>query len=181
MSKTRQINRILERSNLRAREDGLNWYKILNRYCRDLSEKYNSPIWKTCAIMSVLSPRTSFNNNVHDLEKMLKYGSKAKLKSPLFRDKALRVMNCENYTEVKNLFNEKTGRKTLSFWENLMLVGNRVTIDVHMIRHLGIKGSLTDKKYREAEKSIQDYSKKVGLKPYELQAVLWCIVRKESF
>lgn len=179
MQKT--IEKILDQTTLQSRQDGKIWYTRLNRFCRDLGEKYNEPTWKVTAIMSALSPRTSFSNNVHDTEMLLKDGENAKLKSPLFKKKALAIYNATCYNEVRSLFKEKTGRKTLSFWENLMLVGNRATIDVHMIRHLGIEGSLTDKKYREAEKAIQDYAKKIGLKTYDLQAILWCTVRKESF
>jgi thermostable 8-oxoguanine DNA glycosylase len=61
------------------------------------------------------------------------------------------------------------------------LKSERVTIDVHMIRCLGIEGSLTNKKYRDAEKALQDYAKKINIKPYQLQAQLWCIVRGASF
>jgi len=179
MKKT--IDKIMDKASRKHLNDGKIWYTRLNRFCRDLGYKYNEPTWKVTAIMSALSPRTSFKNNVYDTEQLLKYGENAKLKSPLFRNKALNIYNAKCYDEVKTMFKEKTGRKTLSFWENLMLVGNRATIDVHMIRHLGIEGSLTDKKYREAEKAIQDYAKKVNIKTYDLQAILWVTVRGESF
>ena len=179
MKKT--IEKILDNTTPQTLSDGKIWYTRLNRFCRDLGEKYHQPTWKVTAIMSALSPRTSFQNNIHDTEQLLKHGENAKLKSPLFRKKALAIYNATCYNEVRVLFKEKTGRKTLSFWENMMLVGNRATIDVWMLRGLGIEGSLTDKKYREAEKAIQDYAEKVGLKAYDLQAVLWCTVRGASF
>lgn len=179
MKKT--IEKILDKTTLQHRHDGKIWYTKLNRFCRDLGEQYNQPTWKVTAIMSALSPRTSFKNNVYDTEQLLKHGVNAKLKSPLFKKKAFAIYNASCYNEVRALFKEKTGRKTLSFWENLMLVGNRATIDVHMIRHLGIEGSLTDKKYREAEKAIQDYANKINIKTYDLQAILWVTVRGESF
>ena len=50
-----------------------------------------------------------------------------------------------------------------------------------MIRHLGIEGSLTQKKYRDAEKAIQDYAAKINMKAYDLQAVIWCAVRGQSW
>jgi len=177
----RAIEKILDKSNLQHRNDGKIWYTRLNRFCRDLGEKYNEPTWKVTAIMSALSPRTSFKNNVYDTEQLLKYGENAKLKSPLFRKKALAIHNASCYNDVRALFKEKTGRKTLSFWENLMLVGNRATLDVWMLRGLGLEGSLTDKKYREAEKAIQDYAEKINMRAFDLQAVIWCTVRGESF
>lgn len=179
MKKT--INKIMDKTTAQTRNDGKIWYTRLNRFCRDLGEKYDQPTWKVTAIMSILSPITSFQNNIHDTEQLLKHGETAYLKSPLFREKAVKALNAENYNEASALFKEKTGRKTLSFWENLNLVGNRATIDVHMIRHLGIKGSLTQKKYGMAEKAIQDYAKNVGMKTYDLQAILWCTVRGVSF
>lgn len=176
------IENILLNATSQQVHDGKIWYKRLNRFCRDLGEKYNQPTWKVAAIMSALSPRTSFANNIHDTESLLKNGKDAYLKSPLFRKKAVKILECSTYGEVDALFNEKTGRKTLSFWDNMSnLESERATIDVHMIRCLGIEGSLTDKKYREAEKAIQDHACKFGLKPYQLQAILWCVVRGESF
>ena len=177
----RTINKIMDKTTAQTRNDGKIWYTRLNRFCRDLGEKYNQPTWKVTAIMSILSPITSFQNNIHDTEQLLKLGETAYLKSPLFRKKAVAILNATCYNEVRALFKEKTGRKTLSFWENLMLVGNRATIDIHMIRHLGIEGSLTQKKYREAEKAIQDYATDVNMTAYDLQAVLWVTVRGMAF
>jgi len=182
MNKTKKlIEKILDGASTSHRYDGKIWYTRLNRFCRDLGTKYNQPTWKVTAIMSILSPITSFRNNIHDTEQLLKYGENTYLKSPLFREKAIKALNAESYQEVRALFNERTGRKTLSFWENLNLVGNRTTLDVWMIRGLGIEGSLTQKKYREAEKCIQDYATNINMKAYELQAVLWTTLRGVSF
>ena len=182
MNAIKQINKIMDNTTMQTRKDGMLWYKRLNRFCRDLGIKYNQPTWKVTAIMSALSPRTSFANNIHDTEQLLKYGKDAYLKSPLFRKKAIAIYNASCYNEVQKLFSEKTGRKTLSFWENINdLTSDRATIDIHMIRHLKIKGSLTAKKYREAEKALQDYAKQVNIKPYQLQAIIWCTVRGKSF
>lgn len=175
------IEKTLDNSTKQKLFEGKIWYTKLNRHCRDLGIKYNQPIWKVTAIMSALSPRTSLSNNLHDTEQLLKYGYNARLKSPLFFNKAIAIYNATCYNEVVELFNEKTGRKTLSFWENLMLVGNRVTIDTHMMQLFKMKGSLTQKKYREMENAIQEYADKLGMKAYDLQAVLWCIQRGESF
>lgn len=177
----RQITNILDKTTVQSRSDGKIWYIRVNRFCRDLGFKYNQPTWKVAAIMSALSPRTSFENNCYDTEELLKNVLNAKLKSPLFFKKAIAIYNASCYNEVRSFFKEKTGRKTLSFFENIMLIGNRATIDTHMIRHLGIKGSLTDKKYREAEKAIQDYAEKINIKTYDLQAILWTTVRGKSW
>lgn len=175
------IEQTLDKATSKDFRQGKSWYTKLNRYCRELGEIHSQPTWKVTAIMSALSPRTSFANNVHDTEMLLKYGKKAKLKSPLFRDKALKILKAKSYNEVKALFSEKTGRKTLSFWENLMLVGNRATIDTHMLQLFELEGSLTQKKYREMEQAIQNYADKVNMRAYDLQAVLWVVQRGEAF
>lgn len=175
------IENILLNATSQQVHDGKIWYTRLNRFCRDLGEKYDQPTWKVAAIMSALSPRTSFANNIHDTESLLKNGKDAYLKSPLFRKKAVKILECSTYGQVDALFNEKTGRKTLSFWENLMLVGNRTTLDVWMLRGLGLEGSLTDKKYREMEKSIQDHAEKFNIRAYDLQAVIWTTLRGKAF
>ena len=175
------IEETLDKATMKHFQEGKTWYTKLNRYCRELGELYNQPTWKVTAIMSALSPRTSFANNVHDTEALLRDGKNAKLKSPLFFKKAIAIYDAKCYNEVREMFSEKTGRKTLSFWENLMLVGNRTTIDTHMLQLFDMKGSLTPKKYREMEQSIQEYADKIGLKAYDLQAILWVIQRGEAF
>jgi hypothetical protein len=177
---SKEIEKYLSKATKQQLNEGLNWYKNINRYCRDLGERYNLPTYKVAAIMSILSPRTSFANNVHDTEKLIQYRENANLRSPLFKDKALRVFDTNSYEEAVSLFNENTGRKTLSFFENIMLIGNRATIDTHMIKFFNL-GNLTPKKYREAEKIIQDYALKVNLKPREIQAMLWVIIRGKAF
>ena len=180
----RKIENIMLSGTKQQLQDGLLWYTKLNRFCRDLGEKYSQPQWKVAAIMSALSPITSFDNNLHDTVQVLRHGNKTvnkNLKSPLFIKKALAIYNTTCYNEVSQLFNEKTGRKTLSFWQNMSNTNSRrTTIDVHMIRHL-LDEKLTNKRYRETEKIMQDYADEIGIKPYQLQAQLWCIVRGKSF
>ena len=52
-----------------------------------------------------------------------------------------------------------------------------VTIDRHAIRSVAMQGTLTDKKYKEIAAVHQKVSKKIGIKPHELQAIIWLVVR----
>lgn len=176
------IENLLDRATKQNITDGKLWYKRLNRYLRDISMQYNIPQWKVGAIMSILSPRVSFKINLEDTITLIKHGNKAKLKSPIFIKKALLALNAKSYDEVRALFNEKTGPKTLAFFDNLVNPkSDKVTIDVHMIRALNIQGSLTSKKYKHAENIIREYASKVSLQPMQLQAILWTVQRGKAW
>ena len=178
----KEINNLMDIATKQNITDGKLWYKRLNRYLRDVSFIYNVPTWKVGAIMSILSPRVSFKINLEDTITLLKHGSKAKLKSPIFKVKALKALNAQSYDDVLALFSDKTGPKTLAFFDNLVNPkSEKVTIDVHMIRAFNIKGSLTNKKYRQAEIMIQNYASKVGLQPMQLQAILWTVQRGKAW
>jgi hypothetical protein len=178
----KKIEKTLLNGTSQQLKDGLNWYERLNDYCSELANTFDMPVYKVAAIMSILSPQCSFTTNVRDTFVLLQDGKDAKLRSPIFKEKALKALYANSFDEVSALFNEKTAPKTLSFFENLLLLdSNRVTVDIHMIRFFEIEGSLTIKRYKQCEKYIQDYAEMVGLKPFQVQAQLWCIVRGKSF
>jgi hypothetical protein len=175
------IENYLSKATKKQIEQGKNWYYELNDFCHTMASTFEIPVYKVAAIISILSPLTSFSNNVRDTYVLLMDGKGAKLKSPLFKKKALTCLGLNEYQEIASLFSEKTGRKTLSFFENLMLQGDRATIDSHMGKMFVGKTRVTNKEYREIEKAIQDYALKVNLKPFELQAILWVAIRGKAF
>lgn len=174
------IQKYIEQGNKQQLFDGTNWYKRVNRHCNALSEKYNVDAWKVAGVISALSPRNNFKRNLQDAESVIKYGLGAKVCTfNNNKEKAVKVLSCKSYSEALQLFK---GQKTNKFFKNIAdLTSNDAVIDVHMIRALKIEGSLTPKKYNLAEKAIQDYANKVGLKAYQVQAIVWAVVRGESY
>jgi hypothetical protein len=81
---------------------------------------------------------------------------------------------------IKRAYNNEplSGNKVKSFAENLKGNYDAVTIDVWMLRFLGInKTSVNEKLYNKLAEIIREQAKKEGLKPAEYQAICWTYIR----
>lgn len=77
-----------------------------------------------------------------------------------------------NFTGSKKL--QLSGLKVNSFYNNIIGNYNFVTIDIWMLRYFKHpKNTLGVRDYRRYTRIIQKLSKRLGLLPAELQAVLW--------
>jgi hypothetical protein len=78
----------------------------------------------------------------------------------------------------------ETSPKTFAFVRNIgALDETKVTIDLwHLRACFGetVEGGLTLKRYRELERLTIDEAKKVGLKGYEFQAIVWEALRNSG-
>ena len=176
----RVISATLEKVSKSTLRNASNWYKVIHRHCKVMSDTYNLPYWKVAGVISALSPNNKFKRNLLDAENLIKYGESVKVCT--YNDnktKALKIIEARNVSEVYKVF---TGRKTLSFFDNIVNPrSERVTVDLWMIRVFDLKGSLTPKRYGIIEKAIQDYAAKIKVRPMELQAMLWVAQRGEVF
>jgi hypothetical protein len=177
----KQIETSLLSLNDEQKKQGLNWYKDIHDYCRLVSDMYSIELWKVCAILSALSPNNRFYRNVIDVISLIKHKGNAKVCTyNSNKQKALKCLEANSFDECLKLFK---GRKTLSFFLNIYkpLSNDRVTIDVWMIRYFDIKGSLTDKKYRQAETIVKQCADKLNMLPHQLQALLWIAARGNAY
>lgn len=160
-----------------------NWYTEVNTWCKIVSLEYNVPMYKVVGILSALSPRNRFNRNLDDTITLIEHGLKGKYGTfHNNRDKALRILNAKNISEVLSEFK---GLKTRKFFLNIYKVFDyNVTVDVWMIRMFKkqIKTkSLTNKSYLMIEKLIQKEANKYNLYPNQMQAVLWSEIRGANY
>ena len=174
------IKKTLRKLNGAQLREAKTWYDRLHDHCHLIAGIYSVPYWKVAGIISALSPNNKLNRNLIDAENLIKLGASAKVCTyNENKEKALKILNAATISEVYAVFK---GRKTLSFFDNIVNPqSERVTIDVWMIRVFGIQGSLTDKRYRDAEASISSYASKIGVKPMELQAMLWTAQRGSAW
>jgi len=73
-----------------------------------------------------------------------------------------------------------SGNKVRAFAANLKGNLDEVTLDVWMCRYFNHEGSLTDKKYAELSARIITEARQQGLKPAELQAIIWWKMIRKS-
>lgn len=157
---------------------GKSWYRLAKQYCEELSQKYNVPTYKVVGVLSALSPRNKWERNKIDTETMLKHGLSGTYST--FGNnvkKAYKILHCNNIIEVVKLLN---ARKTTAFFYNIYNPNsNKVTIDVWALRVASVdKQSLTPKQYDALQDVYIEVANELELKPYELQAMTWGVLRE---
>jgi hypothetical protein len=193
------VNNILSVYNVATEQekaDGINWYNDARAICKRLADKYEQSFQTVCYVMAALSPNNKWQRNITDTERVLTLYSSGELRKRVFNysngDKeALKNIAC---TYTANLLKANAiletgditflkGLKVNNFAQNIHCPNNdAVTIDYHAISiALGIRHTIetvksVNYKGKNYEKFVTAYriaSEKVGLKPFELQAITW--------
>tara|TARA_R110000796_G_scaffold90118_3_gene193814 strand:+ start:1541 stop:2167 length:627 start_codon:yes stop_codon:yes gene_type:complete len=180
------------------KSEGLNWYKEANFYSLHLSElfKLDSNI-KVCGIISALSPAVNWERNKIDAHNFLALASKQASNKTILSGKfgtyknnvlkAIEIYNLVNPTaeKIASILLGKTGFKTMSFFYNIYNLKNTniVTIDRHAVKvanniYKGGGVSISKKQYFNTQKAYIKTAKKLSIKPYQLQAVVWVKYRQ---
>lgn len=160
------------------------WYFRVNEYCQTISETYNVPLIKVAGIMSALSPNNTFASNVKSLEAFIRTKGNCKVSTyGQQKIKALTIYNSPDTISINEVKKILGGLKTMAFFDNMLRpeTSQDVTIDLWMIRHFGIKGSLTPKRYKDASNKIKDLAKELNLLPHQVQAKLWVDIRGNAW
>jgi hypothetical protein len=160
------------------------WYFQVNDYIKTVSELYNVPLIKVAGIMSALSPNNTFASNIKSLEAFLKTGGNCKVSTyNIQKNKALAILNSSDDITVEQVKAILGGLKTQAFFDNMYRpeTSQDVTIDLWMIRHFGIQGSLTPKRYKDASNKIKKLAKQLNLLPHQVQAKLWVDIRGNAW
>lgn len=161
-----------------------NWYFEVNEYCRTLSDIHNIPLIKVAGMLSALSPNTTFALNIKSLERFIINKGDCKVSTyNNQKNKALTILNSNNDITIEEIKTILGGLKTQAFFDNIYRpnISQEVTIDLWMIRHFKIKGSLTPKRYRDASNKIRKIAKDLNLLPHQVQAGIWVDIRKNAW
>lgn len=171
---TKLLNRFSTVSNAEITE-GMEWYQSAHNFALKVSKHLRIPLFKVVGVLSALSPRNKWHRNKVDTIELIKRGKHGKFAT--FngnRDKALRILESKDINEVRNILNAK---KTTSFFNNIMYptVNSTVTIDAWAYRTLDFDAK--NKYYRDSEQAYKNAASKLGLRPHNLQAILWINIR----
>jgi hypothetical protein len=167
----------LDETNYKA---SLDWYYILHDYAKNLAERNGLTLLQASGIISALSPMVMFTTNLRDAERFCSTRSIANLATYNGqRMKALRIIGAKTESEVLKILG---GNKTKAFFLNIYKPqkSDDVTIDSWMVKFFGYK-NLTPKRYKDASKEIQNVALEMGLKPHQVQALLWVGMRGKAF
>jgi hypothetical protein len=169
--------------NLASSEDiqnGLNWYKEANQFCIEQSKLFNLSPFVVASVVSALSPRNKWSTNLKDAITVLSavknnISPENTKVSTFHRNKFKAFALVKGLKEISN-----ESRKTYAFVCN---VGNldytRVTVDVWHLRACFNRncGSIGKLAYDQLERLTISKAKKLGLKGFEYQAIIWNAVK----
>ena len=173
--------------NLATSEDikkGRQWYKLANQFCVDTAKEYKTTPLIVASVVSALSPRNKWEQNLKDTIKVfkaIKQGKKAEqIKVCTFHKNKFKAFQLAK----GNIFITEQSQKTYNFVRNIAhLDPSSLTIDIWHIRVClkQFKSIQNAQIGKLAYKQIKDLTikkaQKLGLNGFEYQAILWLSVQ----
>jgi len=169
--------------------EGLLWYSDAQKAAHDIAIKYDVPVYLVVAVIAALSPNNKWTRNLVNADALIgafvngdgidsvKVSTYNKMKQ-----KAWDILwALPDYDGAKAMLK---GQKITSFFMDIMGEFN-VTIDGHA-RNIayGERVGLTDdrtnigvREYRALQAAYEEAARRVGLMPYQLQAITWRVWR----
>jgi len=162
-------------------DNGIAWYKQAHYICKDLAKQYNVPIAVVASIVSALSPRNKWNQNIKDTITVLNA-----IHCNLSPDD-IKVCTFHKNKYKAFLLGQRKAQiteqslKTFNFVRNIAdLDENCITIDVwHLRACFGktVNNTPTPTIYAQIKELTINKAKEKGLKGFEYQAIIWNSVK----
>lgn len=184
------LTRLLNNAEKNDFDQGLLWYRQARLYSYELAKKYDFPFIKVCAIIAALSPRSRWERNKIDADKLIGYalGHNPMPKCGtygLMVKKALKVIALDKFDQ-NTILQVLNGPKISAFFKNIYDGENfDVTVDswIHLAaqgKYIAVKNrkGLNKTVYQKIEQVIKSLSLQLGIKPYETQAILWVTFKR---
>ena len=180
---------VLRDSDETQHAEGLLWYPNAQKAAHDIAIKYDIAVYLVVAVIAALSPNNKWSRNVTNADALIgafirgdgidavKVSTYHKMKQKAWDILAARP----DYDGAKRMLK---GQKITSFFMDIMGEFN-VTIDGHA-RNIayGERVGLTDdrtnigvREYRALQAAYEEAARRVGLMPYQLQAITWRVWR----
>lgn len=159
---------------------GREWYELAHIECQMIAQTLDIPLNKVVGVMASLSPNNKWARNIHDTWKFLDkphMNTKVCTFKPQ-RRKALNILASDGTDEsIKDILN---GAKTRNFYDNIRhyLTSTCVTIDMWAYRSVDL--AHTKKNFEIAANAYSEAAIELNLRPHQLQAVVWGVVRGDT-
>ena len=161
-------------------KNGLNWYKEANNKAVEISKKYDIDVYKVAQVISALSPRNKWSQNIKDADKVceaFKIGlSPNDIKVCTFHTNKFKAFNILN----NNVTITDKSLKTFNFVNNIAYLNNDfLTVDIWHLRacfndKINIKSAAIGRiAYEQIKRLTIKKANKLGIKGFELQAIIW--------
>lgn len=161
---------------------GVSWYTNVYRNIRMYSDRTGYSPVAIAGVIAVTSPRVKWTKQMETLPEILELHSCKKFSHILqfglnknFQ-KAIHILDGQLPSEVIK------GRKVMAFYHNLIGDLDSITLDVWMWRIVGLKVPPYPKHklWDEYESIIRSIAKTEGLKPAQVQAILWIAAKRQN-
>ena len=180
---------VLRDSDETQHAEGLLWYPNAQKAAHDIAARHGIAVYLVVAVIAALSPNNKWSRNVTNADALIgafirgdgidsvKVSTYHKMKAKAWDILAARP----DYDGAKAMLK---GQKITSFFMDIMGEFN-VTIDGHA-RNIayGERVGLTDdrtnigvREYRALQAAYEEAARRVGLMPYQLQAITWRVWR----
>mgnify|MGYP003661079813 FL=1 len=169
--------------------EGLLWYSDAQKAAHNIAAKYDIAVYIVVAVIAALSPNNKWSRNVVNADALIgaflrgdgidsvKVSTYHKMKAKAWDILAARP----DYGGAKRMLK---GQKITSFFCDIMGEFN-VTIDGHArniayAERVGLTDDRTNigvREYRALQAAYEEAARRIGLMPYQLQAITWRVWR----
>jgi hypothetical protein len=169
----RRILAVFDRATVSDVESGSTWYDDAQALARQWSLETEHDLEHCAAVLSHLSPRTTWTRNVMGAADLLRFGTKANGIIGANFDRAAASLDAD---DVESTFG---GPKTRRFFRNIIGDSEAVTVDVWALRVAGLDDSTIGRVgvYDAIEAAYQRAARKRGVAPTTMQATTWIVAR----
>lgn len=170
---TRRILAVFSRATSADIEAGSVWYHEAQALAIELGDKTGEGLEAAAAVISHLSPRTTWTRNVSGAMALMLSDEKASGIIQANFDRARESLRYENPEESFG------GPKTLRFFRNITGDTEAVTVDVWAARVAGVDELLLSRVgvYDAVEVAYQRAARRSGVEPSTMQATTWIVAR----
>ena len=176
----RNLNFFFDQATNKDIKQGLQWYKNANIEANKIAKKYNLDVYKVAQVISALSPRNKWIQNIKDANKLCEafilglhptdikvctfHSNKFKAFNILADNKTININSLKTYNFVNNIAFLSDQHVTVDIWHLRSCFKNNIKITNSNIGKIA---------YQQIKDITINLSNKLGLKPFELQAILW--------
>ena len=164
--------------------EGKQWYKKANLFCNDVAQKYNCSPFTVAQVVSALSPRNKWAQNLKDAKKVFQAVNEGKepenIKVCTFNKNKFKAFQIAKGLQQIS----PDSKKTYNFCKNIAyLCEESLTVDIWHLRTClkefkSISSAQIGKVAYEQIKSLTiKKANKLGLTGFEYQAILWVTVQ----
>jgi len=165
-------------------QEGLEWYQTAHDICKDIAIQFDTTTLIAAQVISALSPRNKWDKNIKDSYKVfeaVQYGiHPVDIRCSTFHANKFKAFNIiSNNVQITD-----KSLKTYNFVHNIANLSNQhVTIDIWHLRACFFFTMKIDSAnigrlaYQQIKNLTLKKANKLGIKGYQLQAIIWNSIR----